>query len=667
MFGNLEARPRRRSAMAIAVVASFSAVTAVAAQEGPVPANVTLFPGSGTNSSGSCSSYYVTVTDQNGQPVQGATIDVLQVLEDARTEPEENRELYFCDPSPSHPRNPTGQGDTAVRNITGNEPSQAGEIGRNTRVRAEVGPTDADGEVAFGITIAPDLVNGNVSLTAWADLDGDDQRDEGEPWDASAHQWVHAEFFLSSIDAGPEGAANPNGTHHTVTVVAKDHQGFPVQGFVPDSVILTSSFAADSGDVVDPLAGSSPNRTVPGEVPDAYSCTPTNSQGFSTCTFQDPAGTPPGTDTVVFFWDRAGQARMPDGPDPRDAVQKTWTPVEQGPPCPTPIPTQSPAPSSSPTPSPSVSPSVSPSPTPAPSPGAAGARNIRLCQGSSAAPCDTSSRMSEPGDLHEVAALVTDRNGVAVANVPVEFRQSGPARFTATGTASVVVVTANDGVARALMTSEDFGTSTIVAEVSPPGAPGSFRGPGPADDECEQPAGPGGAPPAGNCVSQPLTVIWDEAVNGHECDDGIDNDGDGFIDFGEDPGCLDEADGSEEPFNPAETPLIRHPRTISMHFRDANGEQDGRLVVSGRLRLAEDGDAYRRCIRGRQVKIQRLVDEWVTKDRDVTNRRGRYSGTVPDVVGTYRAVAVPAQFVIEDVAVHNCQRADKEKPHRHVR
>lgn len=638
--------------MAIALVVSSTTMTGAAAQQQPVPATVTLSPASGVGPTGSCWPYTATVTTQDGQPIQGATVDVRQGIWDPRFEPDSITELYFCDPSPGHPRNPTGQGGTAISDISGNNPSETpGEQGRNTSVRAEVGPTDANGDVTFGITMSPDIASGRVFVQAWADLNGNDNPELEEPLDHSEHTWVHADQWVSVIDAGPEVDTNPNGTQHTVTVAVSTFEGQPVQGFTPDSVILPDASGPAGGDVASPAAGASPNATVRGAPPSAYSCTPSNSQGISTCTFQDPLSTPTGTDTVVFFWDRGGEARWPDSTDPRDAVQKTWATAA------TPSPSPSPTPTIAPTPSPIPSPSPSPSPTPV----GGAARNVRLCQGSSSTPCDTSPHEREPGDLHEVAALVTDRNGAPVANVVVEFRQIGPAYFTATAAAVVTVVTGNDGVARAVITSDQEGASTVVAEISPPGAPGSVRGPGPTDDECEQPAGPGGTPPAGNCVSQTLAVTWDDpVVNGHDCDDALDNDGDGYVDYPEDPGCTDDNDGSEDPFNPAQ---IGHPRTISMLFRDAN---DGRLVVSGRVRLADADDTYRRCIRGREVEIQRLVhDVWVTKGRDTTNRRGRYSGAFRDVPGTYRAVAVPAQLTVEDVAVHTCRRADKEKTHHH--
>nr|QEO74162.1 hypothetical protein [uncultured bacterium] len=646
-LGNVVAGPRRRGAVVMALVASLMTATGVAAQQGAVPATVTLFPGSDSAQTGTCAEYTVTVTDQNGQPVQGVTVHVHQGKRDPMLEPHSTVELSFCEPAPGHTRNPTGQGTTAIREVVGNNPSETpDQPGRNTSVRAEIGPTDANGDVTFGIEINGG--GGGVFLTAWVDVNPNDRLELEEPSDGSFHHWVSE---APVIDAEPEFATVQNGTLQSVTVYVTMQGGGQLSGVTPRSVILPDSGGQAAGDVSDPAAGPSPNATVRGAPAYAYSCTTSNSHGISTCTFQDPVSTPTGTDTIVFFWDRGGEARWPDGSDPRDAVQKTWvTPTT-----PTPAPTPTATPIPTPTPTPTPTPSQSPSPSPTPTPPATQARNVHLCQGSSAVPCDMSPHWRSAGDVHELAALVTDANGLPVANVPVDLRETGPARFVATGTSSVLVTTGNDGVARASIASDDEGESTIVAEMSPPGSPGSFRGPGPADDECEL--------PGGNCVTQALTVTWEEeVVNGHDCDDGIDNDGDAYIDFPDDPGCENDSDGTEEPFDkpPRRVP---HSRTISLHFTDLEGGE--RLSVSGRVRLAETDDDYRPCVRNMDVRIERLVDgAWVEKARDYTNHRGRYSGTVRDVTGRYRAVATSIAFQ-DGGLLHDCLRAKNVKTHRH--
>ncbi|HEX2294021.1 MAG TPA: hypothetical protein VHN37_01795, partial [Actinomycetota bacterium] len=189
------------------------------------------------------------------------------------------------------------------------------------------------------------------------------------------------------------------------------------------------------------------------------------------------------------------------------------------------------------------------------------------------------------------------------------------------------------------------------------------RGAGTSDDACEQPAGTNNQPPAGNCISQSLTKQWDpEPVNGHECDDGIDNDGDDLVDFGEDPGCLDETDGSELPVNVIVEP-VRHDRTISMRFDDGAGR---RLVVFGRLRVP---DGFDDCRAAQPVNVQRRVNgRWVTKKTTTTNRKGRYAVEIFDLASRYRAVAPRAELEdLDNQRLDICRKAVKAKRHRHRR
>src|SRR5262249_47276562 len=44
----------------------------------------------------------------------------------------------------------------------------------------------------------------------------------------------------------------------------------------------------------------------------------------------------------------------------------------------------------------------------------------------------------------------------------------------------------------------------------------------------------------------PLSCSYDAASNGMECKDGVDNDGDGMIDFPDDRGCVSADDESED-------------------------------------------------------------------------------------------------------------------------
>ena len=611
------AEGRTCALVAAAVLASLVGPVA-GAQEGPFPSSLTLLPESDSATSGTCNEFTASLAVEG--PAQGFTVDVVQTLQGAATEPDEMRELAFCDPpNPSGP-NPTGQG-AAFGGVVGNNPgATAGQPGRNTTVRAEVGPTDVDGEVTFGVSMVPATASADVTVTVWFDREDDDVVGEGDPFDSSTKTWIAQDPPPLQVDAAPEAAAVQAGTTHGVTVTVTNG-GNPVQGIVPSTRIVADGPGRPAGDVDDPGAGASPNFS-PGNAPSGYTCTATDAQGVSTCTYQDPPGSGPGTDTVVFFVDTSGDPDLPDGADPQDAVQVTW---------------------------------VAPPPGGPQQPGNPQARNIRLCQGDSPAGlCDTTSRVRTVGDEHEVAALVTNRHGNPLFGVPVQFRESGPGGLLPGDVSSIVRSTGLDGIARATLRSALPGTSSIVAEISPPGTPGGFRGPGVADDECEQSAGPDGAP-AGNCVSQALIVRWQPLP---VCADGADNDGDGLTD-GEDPVCRDGGALSELP--------VHHTRAISMRFDDLVVRDVDVLLVSGRLKLVDADDAFLDCVTRHLLKVKRLVNgEWETVGKSTTDGRGRYRVPVPDRPGEYRAIARRTEVPIPGAPAHVCRRAEKEKPHIHA-
>ena len=637
-------RPRRTRAAALAAATLLLAGAATAvpagAQEGPFVDDLELTPPADEATSGTCNEFTARVTS-DGVPVSGVTVDVSQSLNAPNDEPGESRELSFCNPVDASGPNPTGQGGTAFGDVGGNNAGEtAGQPGRNTFVRGEVGPTDANGQVTFGISMTPATSGGTVTVTAWVDnFNPDDQQFEGEPGDTSTKTWNAAEVPpppVTTIDADPESATNVDGTQHQVTVTVMT-DGQPVAGVVPNSVVVADGSGRPAGDAADPFSGASPND-VPGKPkPNAYACTPSNGAGVSTCTFQDPTATGPGTDTIVFYLNVAGGTVDPDQGEPQDAVQNTW---------------QAPPPNNPPPP-------TNP-PTPTPGPAEPEARNIQLCHGEvTGTGCDVFPREYTAFDESSLSALVTDVEGRPLGGVPVEFRETGPGLFIPALANAVVVVTGTDGVARTGITSQGFGLSEIVAEISPVGSAGSFRGPGPSDDECEQPAAPNGTPRAGNCTAS-VIAAWSSPPRDAECDDGVDNDGDLLVD-GDDPGC--EEDGTEAPENSGRL----HPRRINMRFRDWVGPGDEGLAIFGRLRLVGD-DRFRACTAGQTVWIQRRVDgEWVTKKFTTTNQRGRYAGVVFDVASEYRAIAPRVEILDGAGALHKCSRAQKVKTHHHRR
>lgn len=301
-------------------------------------------------------------------------------------------------------------------------------------------------------------------------------------------------------------------------------------------------------------------------------------------------------------------------------------------------------------------------------PAPATARNILLCHGDApAVECYTSEHWEGGGGHHEVAALVTDASGAPVPAVPVAFYEQGVGHFVGNGDA-IVVSTDSGGVAVAVVTATEAGGSDVFAEISPPGTPGGFRGTAPDDDECEQPAGPGGTPRAGNCVSRSVSVMWGVPPS-PACDDKLDNDDDGFIDFPDDPSCSDGNDDSEDPFDYEFFEPRRHPRRISMRFRDRVDHAEGGLVVFGRIRLEDEDDDFRECKQAQPVNIQRRVDDrWETQTSTTTNRRGRYAAVVADKPGPYRAVAARLTILVEATRqAHVCDKTAKAKTHHHRR
>lgn len=1016
--------------------------------------SVQLTPEQDTQTAGVCNEFTVRVTDQQGNPVVGQTVDVQQVLQNAGTEPNETRELSFCNPQNATGANPTGgAGGATFGDVQGNNAGQTGgQAGRNTTVNAEVGPTNNNGEVTFGINIndVPVGQTATVSVRAWVETDNDDVFEAGEPSDQpSTKTWTAGgQGAVTGLNAEPETATNPNGTQHQVTVTLTGANG-PVQGVTPQSIIANNAAGRPQGDVADANAGTSPNAAANQGQFNVYTCTASNAQGVSTCTYTDPTASAPGTDTIVFYVNQAaGGTPGPDAGEPQDAVQKTWTAGpqnlaidvtcagsgtnddqdvgEQGidnagtADCANPLSdqdevftavvrnaqnigqqnirvdfsfgartngnaagannstndatlnatpggqvgtspgglqtfcltdatgrcsvtltnatpqagdtievigvisgqtiggpatdgatkqwqtgvvnqggtitltpraatnqvgtphtvtatvrnqfgqpvqganvdfqiTQGPnaglsqagmtdattdangvatftytsqavgtdtivacsetggtendtcnagEPSATATKTWQTGPvqtnavaldmdaddqagnpignpggcelttggadanrestaqnTIDPTPGGTLSAGnfhricaaafqngqaanngrlagatitftiqgpgriyaanangncatnaqpAAGtsvtvtadqngiayaclysqqvgrttvtassgnpaqtatgtkdwvvnpstARFIQLCHGDVAGTtCETGQQTNEPGDEHEFTARVTDAQGNPVANVPVQFRETGPGIFTPQGGSSATVNTDANGLAAVLLTSAVEGTSTVVAEIDPGNT--SARQAGAGNDQCEAPAGTNNNPPAGNCISQTLTKVWDEEeIPPAQCDDGQDNDGDELIDE-EDPGCVDNNDNSELPVNEEPT-KVRHDRRISIRFTDGTGARNNGLVVFGRVRLGPEG-TNEDCFRQVPVNVQRRINgRWVTKKTTTTNRRGRYAVEIFDQASRYRAVAPRHEILQEDLnELHVCLKAVKVKRHRH--
>ena len=139
---------------------------------------------------------------------------------------------------------------------------------------------------------------------------------------------------------------------------------------------------------------------------------------------------------------------------------------------------------------------------------------------------------NETNTLHTVTATVIDVNGNPVPGVTISWTISGVGGFV-----NRDATTDANGTANATITSGTEGTSTVTATISTAGT------------QCTQPVGtPAGATTAGNCADT-ATKTWDDDVEPEpECNDEIDNDADGEIDFPDDPGCESAADDDERDF-----------------------------------------------------------------------------------------------------------------------
>lgn len=161
----------------------------------------------------------------------------------------------------------------------------------------------------------------------------------------------------TAVNAEPESDTAANGSQRQVTVTITGPGGVGIQGIVPNSMTLANPSSRLGTDVANPAAGTSPNFEGNALNFNVYSCTMSNAQGVSTCTFQDPAATGAGTDTTVFYVNTAvnpGSSPAPDAGDPQDAVQKTWTVGT-----PTTPPTNPPPPPTNPPPPPTNPPTAS--------------------------------------------------------------------------------------------------------------------------------------------------------------------------------------------------------------------------------------------------------------------------------------------------------------------
>ena len=312
--------------------------------------------------------------------------------------------------------------------------------------------------------------------------------------------------------------------------------------------------------------------------------------------------------------------------------------------------------------------------------------------------CEPETAENELNDPHTIICNAKDRAGNNVAGAQIIVTENGPATVQNGQEFPGIIgqcnyygatqecwsfTTDNSGNIQIVLNSQTEGTTTIeaadVADIN------DSRGGAPtdADDECDARAnegnpgaGVGSAPgaPAGQCQD---VVTKDYVQPDTQCDDGVDNDGDGFIDFGDDPGCESAADDSEAPFNEPEPTRERVSRTVNIK-KDKHVQispKNRALMIKGVVNVpGVDNHTRDLCGGNVPVKIQlRAGGEWITRKSDTTggnfnNRQGGYvfKVLIRDVAGRYRAVAT--KFQISDPDTNReltCLKAQDTRRHRH--
>jgi Ca2+-binding RTX toxin-like protein len=150
--------------------------------------------------------------------------------------------------------------------------------------------------------------------------------------------------------------------------------------------------------------------------------------------------------------------------------------------------------------------------------------------------CEPETATRETGQSHTVTCTVRNASGQPQSGIDVSFTESGPGTFTT----STQGKTNSQGQVSVAVSSDDAGEQSITGTLS------NSQQNEPDTDECDRTANDPAGSAAGVC-SDTVAVTWEEAET--ECNDGVDNDGDGETDFPDDPGCSasDDDDETDEP------------------------------------------------------------------------------------------------------------------------
>jgi len=650
-------------------------------------ANVELEPDEDSAAVGTCNPFVVTAEDDDGDEAENEVIDVQASQEFEEGEDEPN--LRFCDPydqndGETEGQEPAGEGGT-TRTEDVNCPTAEGTNEDCEVIHGEF-VTDENGQVLFGImsdeegetTVTafhePDCGEGNTgedANEAGAETvdpdpmtegeegefiqaedrddedDCNDEPDDGEPQDTSMKLWTSGE--ATAIDCDPESATNQlneGETSHEFECTLTNEEGDPV-GNESDVFFEVTEGPNSEGDgenedgvfaycTTTATGEEDFDEWEIGAAQDDNEDIDTQETGEAYCYYEeddDGESGESGTDTIVACFDEDGDEEC-ESDEPTDEITKTWV---------------------------------------------ADARRVD---------CGPETATNESGTEHSITCTVTDAFGQPVEDWYLEayIQEGSVGRFTQQTVFNECddwyndeicdFTNQNGQVTMQIETAQnETGTTTVnvaIADFDDDGD-GTPDNDGDTNDECDAAAGedvegdPQEGAAQGQCTDT-VTKTWVTDIPGPAaCEDGIDNDQDGMIDFtppaGQtaDPGCTSPQDQTEAP-NPTQPPTVtRHDRSAKVNgFEHVSvpTKKRPRLEVKATVRH-DDAHNFAGCQADVPVNIQiRAEGRWITRKTASTNNRGVVKVLIEDIPAKYRAKA--PRIEVQDQSANRvdvCRRA----------
>ncbi len=568
---------------------------AAVANHGGNVGSIAINPATDSAVVNTCNEFTVTLRGANQNPAEGETVDVRATQSDADTT--EDLRIAFCDPDAAGPGTNLGGAADCDDNPEFNVGQGGACAGPGAEAPADIraeGRTAQNGQLIFGVTSNEP---GTMNITVFFETTQNNVLDPNEAVVARATKtWTAGgEPAAANVDCNPETDANPANTGtataantHTFTCTVTDAQGAVLPG-------VTVTFDVTAGPNAEEIAPTA----CPGQ---------TNAQGQVTCSYLDAAGanSPPGTDTIVGFVNQNTGPTATAGLDPgepNDQILKTWF----GP-----------------------------------------ARFIN---------CDPETATNAPGTQHVVTCIVTDVAGNPVPGQRVIFTETDVGRIVtpaadANGQTTAVTDAAGQVQVVVQTAANETGTQTITGSLSyagagTPGNPFQTAAQQPGAQECELAANqPAQGNQAGVCedavqktwAAQPPTSP--PPPPRPECDNGIDDDGDGKIDFPADRQCENPEDNSERDIGG------RFASTITIRY-DADDN-----AFKGSVASARGG-----CQRDRRVILKRVrAGRDPVLGRDQTGRFGNYRIRKARAFGRFYTIVRPKRFTTAAGALIVCER-----------